>query len=100
MTDSKGTIDDFAWSPDAKRIVLVIHDPDPREPEKKEKDKKTVPPIVIDRIHFKQDIDGYITDRYSLVEVPEEIADDVIAALAATKIKGKRVQVRRDRDEG
>ena len=40
-----------------------------------------------------------ITDRYSLVEVPEEIADDVIAALQATKIKGKRVEVRRDRDE-
>ncbi|MDQ2765636.1 MAG: DEAD/DEAH box helicase [Gemmatimonadota bacterium] len=40
-----------------------------------------------------------ISDRYSLVEVPEEIADDVIAALQATTIKGKRVQVRRDRDE-
>jgi len=40
-----------------------------------------------------------ITDRYSLVEVPEEVADDVIAALQATTIKGKRVQVRRDRDE-
>jgi len=40
-----------------------------------------------------------ISDRYSLVEVPEEVADDVIAALQATTIKGKRVQVRRDRDE-
>jgi ATP-dependent RNA helicase DeaD len=40
-----------------------------------------------------------ISDRYSLVEVPEEIADDVIAALQATTIKGKRVQVRRDREE-
>ena len=40
-----------------------------------------------------------ITDRYSLVEVPEESADMVIAALQATTIKGKRVQVRRDRDE-
>ncbi|HMI57054.1 MAG TPA: DEAD/DEAH box helicase [Gemmatimonadaceae bacterium] len=39
-----------------------------------------------------------ITDRYSLVEVPEGLADDVIAALQATKIKGKRVEVRRDRD--
>lgn len=40
-----------------------------------------------------------ISDRYSLVEVPEEIADDVIAALQATTIKGKRYEVRRDRDE-
>ena len=37
-----------------------------------------------------------IGDRYSLVEVAEELADDVIAALRATKIKGKRVTVRRD----
>ena len=33
-----------------------------------------------------------ISDRYSLVEVPEERADDVIAALQATTIKGKRVR--------
>jgi len=30
---------------------------------KKEKEKKTVPPLVINRFHFKQDIDGYLTDR-------------------------------------
>ncbi|MEO6210634.1 MAG: DEAD/DEAH box helicase [Gemmatimonadaceae bacterium] len=40
-----------------------------------------------------------ISDRYSLVEVPETIADDVIAALQATSIRGKRYEVRRDRDE-
>ncbi len=38
-----------------------------------------------------------ITEKFSVVEVPEEIADDIIAALKATKIKGKRVLVRRDR---
>src|SRR5229473_188713 len=65
LTDTKGGVEDFAWSPDSKRIVLVVHDPDPREPEKKEKEKKTVPPLVIDRFFFKKDIDGYLTDRYS-----------------------------------
>ncbi len=39
-----------------------------------------------------------IADKFSLVEVPEEIAEDIIAALRATTIKGKRVPVRRDRD--
>ena len=58
-------VEDFAWAPDSKRIVLVVKDPDPREAEKKEKEKKTVPPIVIDRFQFKQDIDGYLTNRYS-----------------------------------
>jgi len=37
-----------------------------------------------------------ISDRYSLVELPEELVDGVIAALRATKIKGKRQTVRRD----
>jgi dipeptidyl aminopeptidase/acylaminoacyl peptidase len=69
FTDLKGNVDDFAWSPDSKRIVLVVHDPDPREPEKKEKEKKTVPPLVIDRFFFKKDIDGYLTDRYSHLQL-------------------------------
>ena len=39
-----------------------------------------------------------IADRFSLVEVPESVAEQVIDALRNTTIKGKRVQVRRDRD--
>ncbi len=65
LTQEKGSVDDFAWAPDSKRIVLVLADPDPREPEAKEKEKKTVPQIVIDRLHFKQDLEGYLTNRYS-----------------------------------
>ena len=65
LTKEKGSVDDFAWAPDSKCLVLVVHDPDPREPEAKEKEKKTVPPIVIDRYYFKQDIDGYLTNRWS-----------------------------------
>ncbi|MEO6446973.1 MAG: DEAD/DEAH box helicase [Gemmatimonadaceae bacterium] len=38
-----------------------------------------------------------IADRFSIVEVPDEIADDIIAALRTTTIKGKQVLVRRDR---
>jgi ATP-dependent RNA helicase DeaD len=37
-----------------------------------------------------------ITDRFSLVEVPEEVAEQVIKALGKTSIRGKKVQVRRD----
>ena len=64
VTEIKGGVEDFAWSPDARRLVLVVHDPDPRDPDGHEKDKKTVPPIVIDRFQFKQDMEGYLTDRY------------------------------------
>ena len=69
FTDLKGNVEDFAWSPDSKRIVLVVQDPDPREPEKKEKEKKTVPPLVIDRFFFKKDIDGYLTDRWAHLQL-------------------------------
>jgi ATP-dependent RNA helicase DeaD len=41
-----------------------------------------------------------IADRFSLVEVPEEVADDVIEALAASKLRGQKVTIRRDRDAG
>jgi ATP-dependent RNA helicase DeaD len=38
-----------------------------------------------------------IADRFSLVEVPESAADDVIASLRQASIKGKRTTVRRER---
>jgi ATP-dependent RNA helicase DeaD len=38
-----------------------------------------------------------ITDRFSLVEVPEEVADQVIRALGKSSLRGKKVQVRRDK---
>jgi ATP-dependent RNA helicase DeaD len=38
-----------------------------------------------------------ITDRFSLVEVPDHSADDVIAALSHSRIKGNRATVRRER---
>jgi ATP-dependent RNA helicase DeaD len=37
-----------------------------------------------------------IGDRHSIVEVPEDKADFIIAKLSASTIKGKRVRVRRD----
>ena len=38
-----------------------------------------------------------IADRHAIVEVPEEIADEIVLALRSTTIKGKRVTVRRDK---
>jgi len=39
-----------------------------------------------------------IADRFSLVEVPAEIADDIVDVLRGTMIRGKKVLVRRDRE--
>ncbi len=62
LTSIKGGVSEFAWSPDASRLALVVDDPDPNEePETLEGwERKTPPPIVIDRYHFKQDRVGYL----------------------------------------
>jgi ATP-dependent RNA helicase DeaD len=38
-----------------------------------------------------------IADRFSLVDVPESRANEIMAALRATTIRGRKVSVRRDR---
>ena len=62
LTDVKGAVDDYEWSPDSARLVLVVSNPDPSDdPEKIEGwKKKTKPPIVIDRYQFKRDNAGYL----------------------------------------
>src|SRR3954471_15430069 len=40
-----------------------------------------------------------IHQRFSLVEVPEPAADEVVQALRATMIKGRKATVRRDKDQ-
>jgi len=46
-----------------------------------------------------KDIGGIeITERFSLVDVPEARIDDVIKALRSSVIKGRKVPIRRDRD--
>ncbi|PYR89440.1 MAG: peptidase S9 family protein [Acidobacteria bacterium] len=67
ITDVKGGVSDYAWSPDSKRLVLVVNVPDPRDPEDDDKTpadkKKTAPPIVVDRYHFKEDVSGYLRNE-------------------------------------
>jgi ATP-dependent RNA helicase DeaD len=38
-----------------------------------------------------------IADRFSLIEVPDALADGIVDALKATTIRGKKVTVRRER---
>ena len=40
-----------------------------------------------------------IADRFSIVEVPDDAADDVIGALRSTTIRGRKVMIRRDRED-
>jgi len=71
VSDVKGGVSDIQWSPDSTRIAFTKQDDDPKdEPEKLDGWKrKTAPPIVIDRYHFKQDRTGYLSHIYSHIGV-------------------------------
>ena len=66
LTEIKGRLQGHEWSPDSKRLALVIGDPDPEsEPTPTPQPGATVTPrvpkpIVIDRYRFKQDGQGYL----------------------------------------
>ena len=87
LTDAIQDVDDFAWSPDSKRLVLVLQDPSPEEvdeakskdndkPESSDEEKdakpkkpKTPPPFVVDRYRFKTDVVGYLDRRRTHLHV-------------------------------
>jgi dipeptidyl aminopeptidase/acylaminoacyl peptidase len=65
LTDVKNHLSFYAWSPDGKKLLLGIAEDKEADAKEKDQDKeKEKPkPIVIDRYHFKQDIEGYISSE-------------------------------------
>lgn len=71
LTEVMQGVQSYEWSPDEKRLVLLIQDPSPEDLEVQEhKDKGTKPvrpkaprPTVIDRVQFKRDVSGYLDRR-------------------------------------
>ena len=71
LTEVKGRLQGYDWSPDSKRLALTIGDPDPDAPETPGGSGATTSdnggargkapkPIVIDRYKYKQDGQGYL----------------------------------------
>lgn len=56
LTNTRGDLQDYAWSPDGKKMALVVRDFFPSDTAK----PRNPQPIVTDRYHFKQDIEGYL----------------------------------------
>lgn len=66
LTDVKGGVSGYEWSPDATRLVLSVQDPDPdadRPPAADTTRPRPASPIVVDRYHFKEDGEGYLGNR-------------------------------------
>jgi dipeptidyl aminopeptidase/acylaminoacyl peptidase len=61
VTDYRGGVSDYAWSPDGKRLAIIASDPNPEDASSQDAGKKKTPkPIVIDRYQFKRDGTGYL----------------------------------------
>jgi dipeptidyl aminopeptidase/acylaminoacyl peptidase len=75
LTDYKASVSSLAWSPDSRRLALIVSDVDPDDPDagdddEKADDKKKAPkPIVLHRLQFKRDYEGYLRDVRSHVHV-------------------------------
>src|ERR1700687_385653 len=74
LTDTPQDVDDFVWSPDSTRVVVILRDPseeelaaaktkDKEDAREKDKKPKTKKPWVIDRLQFKTDEVGYLDRR-------------------------------------
>ena len=66
LTEVKGGVSGYAWSPDSKRLLLSVQDPDPdanRPPPADTTRPRAPSPIVVDRYAFKQDGEGYLGNR-------------------------------------
>jgi len=67
FTGFKNKLSSYEWSPDSKRLLLTMAERDPADTD----DEKPAPgatakapkPIVVDRYKFKQDIQGYLTQK-------------------------------------
>jgi len=67
LTDVKGHLSAYSWAPDAKRLLLSITPEDEAEAAaekvKGTGEKEKPKPIVVDRYHFKEDVEGYLKDN-------------------------------------
>src|SRR4051812_47253394 len=75
LTDYKASVSSLAWSPDSTRLALVVSDVDPDDDDvadgdaAKDRKAKAPKPIVIHRLQFKRDTEGYLREVRSHVNV-------------------------------
>ena len=65
VSQLRGGVSEFAWSPDSKRMILVVDDETDSIARKDTAEHKTPKPIVINRYNFKRDVAGYLGTKRS-----------------------------------
>jgi len=91
FTDFKGRLSYYEWSPDSKKLLLLMADRDPSDPADEEPPSgggrgapaKAPKPIVIDRYKFKQDVQGYLYQppaRIYLFDIATKKAEPLTSA--------------------
>ena len=106
LTEVKGRLQGYEWSPDSKRLALTVGDPDPDAADAPAAGApaagaatgdaaggrgKAPKPIVIDRYKYKQDVQGYLlSGRHTYVYL-FDIATKTFDRLT----KGRRTSRRR-----
>lgn len=64
LTNVKQDLGGFRWSPDSRTLLLELTEKEEPDDDKKDGGKPKPPkPIVLDRYHFKQDVEGYMSDK-------------------------------------
>lgn len=78
------SISEYAWSPDSKKLLLVMREKDQAEKDDNDKAKsgneKPPKPIVINRYHFKEDVEGYLVSKHNhiyLFDIPTEKLEQI-----------------------
>jgi dipeptidyl aminopeptidase/acylaminoacyl peptidase len=75
LTDYKADVSGLSWSPDGKRLALVVGDVDPDEEDEEkaegggEEKIKTPKPIVIRRLQFLRDGEGFLRELHQHLHV-------------------------------
>src|SRR5512132_2738833 len=89
LTELKGRLQCYEWSPDSKRLALLIGDPDPEsepgpspQPGATPRDPK---PSVIDRYRYKQDGAGDLLDERHTYSCLFDIATKKLDRLTKSK---------------
>ncbi|HCH36763.1 MAG TPA: peptidase S9 family protein, partial [Acidobacteria bacterium] len=65
LTNYDGSVSSFTWSPDASKLAIIASDADPND----SNDSDVREPIVITRLQFKRDGQGYLTNRHRHLHV-------------------------------